>query len=374
MSSSTKLPTRPRDAHPLCGANLSTLRRVTREAGPLAAGRGREIRGAFAAAAGRLPFSLLEKAYVAMNRGRAAQSPAPIFILGHWRSGTTHLYNVLSKAPHFGFVSPFATALPWDFLVLGRLLEPLLTRKLPEHRFIDRIPVTPDAPQEDEIAVANMTPMSFYHALYFPAKFRHFFDRGLFFDGAAPREIEDWKEKLRYLYLKLAIAQPDRRLLIKNPVYTARVDVLREIWPDAKFIHIHRNPFKVFPSMRNFYEALFAQFALQDASGVDIQEVVLSTYERMMNSISKHTKDLPVNQFVELRFDDFQENPLREIEAIYDQLELPGFETVREPFREYLDSVSDYKKNKYEQPSETIDTIARRWQPFIERWGYRVPA
>lgn len=358
-------------SHPLYGADLKTLAAVRRQAGAVKAGEGLRFAGAFGAALGRLPFSLAEQAVVALKRAAVERdAPPPVFILGHWRSGTTHLYNVLSKSPHFAYVSPFATALPHDFLLLGRMLAPLLAKKLPEHRYIDRIPVAADSPQEDEIALANMTPLSFYHALYFPEKFQHFFARGIFFDGVSDAEIADWQETLRLYYAKLMMAQPGRRLLIKNPVYTARPGMLRAMWPEAKFIHIHRNPAKVFLSMRNFWRALFGQFALQDWSAVDIDAVILSTYERMMDILVRETDGLPPEQFLELRFDDFQREPLASLEAIHRQLGLGGLDDSRPRYQRYLESVRGYEKNRYDRPDEADAIIGGRWRPFIERWGY----
>ena len=75
---------------------------------------------------------------------RSAPMPPPLFIVGHWRSGTTHLYNVLSRSPAFGYVPPIATGLPWDMLGLARLLRPLLERALPPERFVDSLPVRPE--------------------------------------------------------------------------------------------------------------------------------------------------------------------------------------------------------------------------------------
>lgn len=44
----------------------------------------------------------------------------PIFILGHWRSGTTYLQNVLSRDEQFGWFDPVNTiGLPYS-LLLGR--------------------------------------------------------------------------------------------------------------------------------------------------------------------------------------------------------------------------------------------------------------
>ncbi|MEM1021976.1 MAG: sulfotransferase, partial [Pseudomonadota bacterium] len=170
--------------HPLCGANLATLAKATRRGG-FPTGRGLpQYLIAWGAAIGRLPFTLGERVYAKLKAPK--DIAPPIFILGHWRSGTTHLYNILAKSEQFGFVTPFATALPWDILSIGTLMRPLLERSLPKHRYIDNVAVDAAAPQEDEIALANMTADSYYHALYFPQAFQAFFDRGVFFKHLGP--------------------------------------------------------------------------------------------------------------------------------------------------------------------------------------------
>ncbi|GAK32409.1 sulfotransferase family protein [Iodidimonas nitroreducens] len=356
-------------SHPLYGANLATLWTVWRRSGGLAPHARMKMLAAFGAALGRLPFSLIERGTLAL-RPKAGDHQAPIFILGHWRSGTTHLYNVLSKSDRFGYVSPFATALPWDFLLLGRALEPLLVKKLPEHRYIDRVRVDADSPQEDEIALANMSALSFYHGLYYPQKFDDYFQSGVFLDGVSAKERTQWEGILRLFYKKLSIAQPGRQLLIKNPVYTARPAQLRALWPDAKFIHIHRNPAKVFLSMRNFYQALFAQFALQDYGHLDIDEIILATYDRMMHNLRRETADLPAHQFHELSFDAFQADPMAEIGHIYDRLDMDGFAAARPVFERYLGSVADYQKNSFTAPPDLRQKLMDRWGDHIRHWGY----
>ena len=321
----------------------------------------------------RLPFTIAEWAYVAAKRPAVEPVEAPVFILGHWRSGTTHLYNVMSRDDRLGYVSPFATGLPWDFLLFARLLRPVLEAALPKDRYIDNVTVEPTSPQEDEIALASMTPLSFYHGLYFPRAFHKNFGRGLYFDGCPARQVARWQRTLRRLYAKLTIDQGGRRLLIKNPVYTARVAMLREMWPDAKFIHIHRNPYKVFVSMRNFYARLFEQFALQDYGHLDIDTIILENYSRIMDRLVAETADLPPEQFVELSFEDFQKAPLENLEAIYGQLGLGGFAEARPIFADYLAGVSGYRKNVYSYPDEVVEKVSANWTPFIDRWGYARP-
>ncbi|MCB2113077.1 MAG: sulfotransferase [Parvularculaceae bacterium] len=358
-------------AHPLCGANLETLWRVVGRAGPPA----KPLAGAMIAGAalGRWPFSLAERLAIENRLARPEDLAPPVFILGHWRSGTTHLYNIMCKSGDWAFTPPVATGLPWDLFGLGSAFRPLLEKALPEHRYIDNIPVRPDSPQEDEIAIANMTDLSFYHAIYFPKAFSAFMARGLFFDGCGERDIQRWKSRFVYLMRKLSKYQDDRTLLIKNPVYTARLAMLREIFPTAKFIHIRRNPYEVFVSMRNFYKKLLGEFALQPYERVDIDEVILSVYERMMDTLERDAAGLGPPTYLDLAYEDLDQNPLGALERIYDGLHLPGFAAARPKFEAYLASVKSFEKNKFAYSDEAAEKVENRLGRFLERYGHRRP-
>ncbi|MFP4144642.1 MAG: sulfotransferase family protein [Phycisphaeraceae bacterium] len=359
--------------HPLLGADPATLAKVLTTHGPIPPSRWPHAAMVALGCLGRQPFSLAERAWVRARAPKKEDLAPPIFILGHWRSGTTHLYNILGKSPRLGFVPPLVTGLPWDFLLLGRLLRPFLSRALPEERFIDRIPVRIDSPQEDEAALANMQSVSFYHGLYFPRRLDHHVARGVFFDGCTPREIERWENRFVYLIQKLAMLQPGRQIVIKNPVYTARVAQLRRLFPEAKFIHIHRDPYRVFLSMRNFYERLASQLGLQKADLSNVDELILRTYERMMQKLLQDTQDLPADRFVELRYDELDDDPLAAVGRVYGELGIDGWADDRPRFESYLASVASYRKNRYEVAPDVIEKVGSRWQPLMERWGYRRP-
>ena len=360
-------------SHPLMGVSILNLFRLFRMYGwPEKGHRGTAFMF-FLSALARLPFALVDLVYVVLKRKSVEPLEAPVFIIGHWRSGTTHLYNVMSKAGRFAHVSPFATALPQAFLAMTKLFRPLLVKSLPKGRYIDGIPVEADSPQEDEIALSNVTPNSFFHALYFPKDFYETFNRGLFFDGVSEAEVSEWGDKLKAFYLKLQIQNPGKRLLIKNPVYTARVEEILKIYPDAKFIHIYRNPYKIFFSMRNFYQKLLAEFPLQDCTLENLDDHILAVYTRMMATLERDIAKIPDGHFIELKYEDVQKNPLKELRKIYKALALGPFAGDRPAFETYLKSVKGYKKNVYNFPEEDLARLDIHLRQYIQKGKYKRP-
>jgi len=357
-------------AHPLLGANLGTLSKTLRRYGPVAPSKRPVAAAAFASALLRWPFSAAEKAWVALSRGRVQKPPDPIFILGHWRSGTTHLYNLLSRDERFGYVPPFATGLPWDFLLLGRLARPLLVRALPKSRAIDNVPVTASSPQEDEIALASMTPQSFFHGLYFPRRFEAVARQHIFFDGYSEADVEAWSRTFRYFLEKVARLAPGRRLIVKNPVYTARMGLLRQMFPDARFIHIHRNPDEVFLSTRNFYRKLLPRLALQGVPRRSLDDFILETYDRMMRRLADDAGEATPDRFAEVAFAALERDPLGELERVYRRLDLGDFAAARPAMASYVDSIRGYKKNVFQASEEDRALTRARARFAFENWGY----
>lgn len=362
--------------HPLCGSNLSTLWNLLSSNGGIALNCLPQVAIALSFTLARLPFSTIER-LVTERSIEPSSMQSPIFIVGYWRSGTTHLHNLLSQAEEFGYISPLAAGLPWDILGIVRTLEPLLNQALPSDRYIDNVAVKPDSPQEDSIPLASMGAVSYYHGLYFPKRFKYHFDRGVFFEGCNADEIKQWQRWHVHLLKKTSVHQSGKRLLIKNPVYTAHVDKLRMIWPNAKFIHIYRNPYVVFPSTRHFFTHLLPELALQTCESMPfkelIDEVILTSYPRMIDALRSVSTQLPSNSFVEVRFEDLESNPLAELKKIYQKLELPGFEQASPRLKHYLTSIADYRKNQYAIDSEIAQLVELNWASLIDRWQYAPP-
>jgi hypothetical protein len=358
--------------HPLAGADLRTLCAVLYRNGGVAPRRAPVAAIALFAAALRLPFTAAERVVLDWRLRREPPLPAPIFIVGHWRSGTTHLANILSRSPRFGILPPIAVGLPWEALGLARLIGPYVEQFFPRNRLIDDIALAPDLPQEDELALANMTPLSYYHGIYFPRALEANFNRGLFFDDCPEERTRAWAHSLRKYVGKMTLHQGHRPLLIRNPVYSTRIPLLRALWPDAKFIHIYRNPFVVYASSRRMFATLLRELALQDAAA-DVDALVLRTYPRLMARLLEDAAELPGGSFAEIRFETFRQTPMQELERVFGELSLPGFTKARESFVRYLASVSGYRTATHRLERADLDRVTETWGPFIERWGYSVP-
>ncbi len=362
-----------RPIHPLTGADPVTLARLFAGNGAPRPRYLHSAAGMVASALLRSPNTLAERAYVAAQARRRARMPAPVFILGHWRSGTTHLFNLLSSSPQFAYAPPVPTGIPWDFMLLGRALRPLLNRAVPSDRHIDAMAVTKSAPQEDEIALASMTSPSFFHGIYFPRHLRRHMAAGLFFDGCEPHEIDRWKRALRLFTEKISMDQGDRQVLIKNPAHTAKIQQILEIWPEAKFVHIVRNPYHVYRSTERMFTLLLEMVALQNHDTGELETAIRESYPRMMDQLAEDARTLPPRQFVEVRYEDLDAAPLEELTRIVDSLALDGRDELLTNAKAHLDEVSGHRKAPPEVSETIIETVETHWSAQVAAWGYRQP-
>ena len=89
-------------------------------------------------------------------------------MIGHWRSGTTLLHELLVRDPRHTYPDTYACFAPNHFLVSGWWMKPCLKVLLPSQRPIDNMPAGWDHPQEDEFALCNMGVPSPYLTIIFP--------------------------------------------------------------------------------------------------------------------------------------------------------------------------------------------------------------
>ena len=271
-------------------------------------------------------------------------------------------------SPAFGHISPLASGLPDEILTLGSWFAPQLERALPEDRHVDKVAVTPDSPQEDEIPLANQQNLSVFHAVYFPRHFQKLFDQSVFFEGCSEEDITTWTRLVKSFAEKIQLHQGGRRLLIKNPVYTGRIARLRAIWPDAKFIHIRRNPYEVFTSTKTYYKKLLPDLAFQSFDHIDLDRFVANTFVKLMDAYQAQARDLPDDVLTEVSYERLRADPLPVLSDIYATLDLDGWEETQPRVEAYLETIADYRTNAYKISDADKQTVDREWAAHWDAW------
>ncbi|MCW5319206.1 hypothetical protein GTQ43_38115 [Nostoc sp. KVJ3] len=118
-----------------------------------------------------IPFRIIEKIKYGRKIEQTQIHPSPIFIIGHWRSGTTYLHNLVAQDPNLGYVSNLLAYAPESFFI-SQPFKKIIKKIVPSKRPMDNVDNSLTSPEEEEWAVANICPYSTYHASYFPKTFQ----------------------------------------------------------------------------------------------------------------------------------------------------------------------------------------------------------
>jgi hypothetical protein len=316
------------------------------------------------------PFRVLQTIIYGKKIQKTVLNADPIIILGHFRCGGTFLTNLMTQDPQWGFMSTTQAVLPGLFL-LGKPIRDIFKLFLHEKRPMDNVRVTPESPEEPEHAICNTIPFGFYQGICYPDKMLSYFHNSVSFKDDPTGEILGLWEKTYYKILKAcSLANGGKRLVVKNPPDTARITQILKLFPDAKFIFIYRNPFVMFPSIRKFYLSYIVDWQLTDYPELELEENILTMYREMMEHYQRDKKKIPEENLVEVKFEDFEADPLGQLKRVYSVLGLDGFEKAAPAFEEYLESQKSYVKNRYTLTAEDIALISDSWSADIERWGY----
>lgn len=294
----------------------------------------------------------------------------PVFILGYYRSGTTLLHQLLSRDPRFAAPNTYQTFFPHTFLTTEAFQKRSLGALLPRTRVFDNVAFGFDVPQEDEFALCVMTLQSHLLGYSFPKRCAAY-ERYLTFAGAPAAALAAWQDSFLTFLKKLTWACGNRPLILKSPPHTARIRVLLDLFPQARFVHIHRCPFTVFQSTRHMLETGLQATALQRAASLDLDAHILRAYRVMYDAFFEAQPEIPPGQFHELAFADLEADPVAQLERLYAELRLPALAEVLPDLAPYAASLAGYRKNTYPPlPAPLKARIRAAWHRSFKAWGY----
>ena len=294
------------------------------------------------------PLSGIEKALKRKATEKVKIKKDPIFIIGHWRTGTTFLHYLMSKDKSFGFISNAQSFYPRVmFPIFPKLFRAIIRLHIPEKRPMDDMSLTLDTPQEEEFALGNMGIQSAYHWWTFPKRMTTYFEKYVLLNGISSGEYLQFRATYLRLLKKITLANKGKRLLIKNPINTGRIPFLLELFPNARFIYLHRDPFEVYHSTVKLHTKLLECFSFQHFDKKEVEINTVNFYNRLLHKYELDKKHIPKNNLIEVGYGELIKNPLKTVQKIYTMLRIPTFEPAKEAFQRFISAQKDYKADIY---------------------------
>lgn len=293
----------------------------------------------------------------------------PLFVLGHWRSGTTHLHNLMCMDDRFAHPNLYHVLFPTTFLCSEWILPKLLNPFLPKKRAFDNVALAFDEPAEDEFAICTTSFRSCSMSIVFPRREEHY-DKYLTMRDLPEIELREWQDALR-TFLKKLTWKYDKPLVLKSPHHTARIKLLLEMFPDARFVHIHRNPYAVFRSTQKMIAGWDGEYRLQRRNYDKLNDRIIRQYNEMHDLYFEEKKLIPSGRFFDVCYEELEQDPLGQMRQVYEALDLPDYGHVEPRIRDYVATLKDYKKNEHAKLDEDLQQlIAREWGRSFEAWNY----
>jgi hypothetical protein len=315
------------------------------------------------------PLRLLEWIFTAGKIARTKVEHDPVFIIGYYRSGTTYLITMFSKDPNRGYVSNVEGYLPTIFLGFPRLAHWIVDMSIPEARPMDNVVMTPEEPTEEEYSIGAYEKYSIYNGFVWPKNFK-LYSRYNSFKGL-DKDLRRWKKRFAWFTRKLTASYKGRQIVYKNPTATFRIEHLLEMYPNAKFVHIYRNPYKIYSSNVRYHDDVISIYTVQNWEPEEINQCILDNYAEMYECFNEQKAKIPEGNLVEVKYEDFVKTPMEHMERIYKDLRLTGFEEAKPFMQAYADEQAGYKPNKHILGRKIIAPVNKHWGHIVDQLGYQ---
>jgi hypothetical protein len=294
-----------------------------------------------------------------------------VFVIGHWRTGTTFLHDLFSEDPNLAYPTTYECFFPHHFLLTEGKLDHVFKVLLPKRRPQDDVPVGFDRPQEEEFAMIMLGEGSPYNTMAWPRRGPADTDY-LDFKGLTEKQKKSWADTFMWFYRRLNLKH-GKRLVMKTPGNAARLKILTKLFPDARFVFIARNPLDVFPSTVKLWRALYSTQGLHNPPYLEpwLDDYVLDTFARFTEAYEEDRHLISKDRLYEIRYEDLVKDPVGAMRGIYEKLGIAKFDEAEGPMRAIFSDRSDHRVSSYSLPRPVARRIAERLGPFIDRYGYR---
>ena len=293
------------------------------------------------------PLAWLQSLLYAKRLRRAQLPDDPIVIIGHWRSGTTFLHQLLACDPAVATARNTLTVAPQVALLLQPWIAPLMKVWMTRVRPIDAVPWGPDDPQEDELGLARLTFDTNMGGMAFPRDYLANFRRHVLETSTAYER--QWLTFCRLTWLHDGAGKS--HWLIKNSVHTARVRLVLKHFPRAQFVLLRRSPVDSIRSLVQVKQRLGALVGMQPLPDPHTQvEETATAHRELLEAFEASRHLIPAQQLLELDYDDLISQPLQAVEGIYTRFGLTSWPVAEAPIKARIDRARSYTADPVQLP------------------------
>lgn len=294
---------------------------------------------------GLLPaWSLVNDACLWLDRrlypeAGALPVPAPLFLVGNARSGTTLLHRLLClDDEHFVHFKAWEILLPaivqrrcvaslraLDRSWLGGQLAQGLDRwERGKLAALDGMHATGlNAPEEDEFLMATTFLSPVINVLFpYPEALDdlHTFDD---LDARVRHKVMGYYRRCVQNQLFVRGSAAPRALVSKNPAFVCKLRTLRETFPAARFVYLLRDPRAAIPSLMNLLRKVWVDLGIPrdraERAARQIYAGCLHDYRYALERL----RELPASAYRVVHYQRLVADPQREVEALYEHLGRP---------------------------------------------------
>lgn len=305
--------------------------------------------------------------------------PPPLIVLGLARSGTTLLHQLFAQDPRLASCTFNQAFGPHTFLLREglchgrvastlRAFNDLWTRWLygrymlgSRPRGFDSVLVGLDTPEEDEWALV-MSACSHVLGLWFPDP--------PFATSLKESDRQTWQGHWHRFLKKLTLRYDSRRLVLKSPGHMGRLPWILELFPDAKFIFIHREPTEVFRSFSRTLKWMNSSFSFHETK-MDFAQTCLRSGRMRTERFFSDRQLIPEGNLHYVGYKDLVANPLRTLEDAYKALDLGDFLVCRDQIQAELEARRNYQVNTHPPlEPDLAEQLRREWNAYYTEFGY----
>ena len=307
--------------------------------------------------------SLMTRLYIQADRKRYPEIAdagihAPLFITGLPRSGTTFLHNLLAEDP--GLRAPAGWEVMYPSPPPGTRMhgpDPRIARTqrrmeqlywlAPEFKVIH--PLDAALPQECVAITSSAFVSDAYPTMCHVPSYQRWLD--------SADLVPSYEYHCRFLQ-QLQGGQRNLRWLLKAPAHLFGLDAILRIYPDARFIFMHRDPLEVLPSLANLTLVLRGAFS-DRYQPAEICREAIGHWADGMRRARETVERLPdrQRQCTDIAYRDLASHPLETVERLYRHFGLDlGGEALRR-MQQYLRQrpKNQFGKHRYSLEQFNVD-------------------